>query len=168
MSNLIPVERIESKIYLIRSKKVMLDRDLARLYGVETRGLNKAVTRNLDRFPDDFMFLLNKKEFEDLKFHFGTSSWGGARKLPRAFTEQGLAMLSSVLRSKRAVHVNIQIMRTFTKLREVLANHAELRKKIEIMERKYDQQFKVVFDAIKELLKPPEKKIKIGFLKERS
>ena len=112
----IPVikEIIESKIFYIRSQKVMLDRDLAQLYGVLTKNLNKAVTRNIDRFPPDFMFTLTKDEFENLKFHFGTSSWGGTRKMPRAFTEQGVAMLSSVLKSKRAAHVNIEIMRAFT------------------------------------------------------
>ena len=103
---IIPVERIQRCILLIRNKKVILDRDLAALYGVETRDLNKAVTRNIERFPKDFMFQLNKREFENLKFHFGTSSWGGTRKLPRVFTEQGVAMLSSVLRSKQAVEVN--------------------------------------------------------------
>jgi len=109
-SAIIPVERIQKCILLIRNHKVILDRDLAALYGVETRDLNKAVTRNIERFPKDFMFQLNKGEFENLKFHFGTSNWGGTRKLPRAFTEQGVAMLSSVLRSKRAVDINIAIM----------------------------------------------------------
>ena len=105
-SAIIPIERIQNCILLIRSQKVILDKDLAVLYGVETRDLNKAVTRNIERFPTDFMFQLDKKEFEDLKFHFGTSSWGGTRKLPRVFTEQGIAMLSSVLRSKRAIEIN--------------------------------------------------------------
>ena len=145
----------------------MLDRDLAQLYGVTTSNLNKAVRRNIERFPEDFMFQLSKEEFEDLKFHFGTSSWGGTRKLPYAFTENGVAMLSSVLNSDRAIKVNIQIMRTFTKLREMLMTHKDLKKKIEAMEEKYDYQFKIVFDAIKELLEPPIKtKKKIGFLRE--
>lgn len=164
MKQLIPSERIESKILLLRGKKVMLDRDLAALYGVETRKLNQQVKRNVKRFPEDFMFRLNKKEFEILKSHFVTSSWGGVRKLPYAFTEQGVAMLSSVLNSDRAIQVNIQIMRTFTKLREMLITHADLRRKIEAMERKYDQRFRIVFEALRSLLKPPTKKRKeIGF-----
>mgnify|MGYP001580599545 FL=1 len=127
--------------------------------------LNRAVKRNLERFPDDFMFRLSKEEFKNLKFHFGTSSWGGQRYLPYVFTENGVAMLSSVLNSKRAVQVNIQIMRTFTKLREMLLTHKDLRQKIEEIEKKYDYQFKVVFEAIKQLLEPPQKsKKKIGFL----
>lgn len=164
MNKIIPSEVIERKILMIRGQKVMLDKDLAMLYGVTTGNLNKAVNRNLDRFPDDFMFQLTKEEFESLIFHFGISSWGGTRKLPRAFTEQGVAMLSSVLRSKRAIYVNIQIMRTFTKLREIIATHKDLKRKIEEMEKKYDQQFKVVFEVINRLLKPPsEPKKKIGF-----
>ncbi len=119
----IPVERIEKAILLIRGEKVLLDKDLAVLYGVSTSVLNKAVTRNIDRFPSDFMFQLTRKEFSDLKFHFGTSSWGGTRKLPRAFTEQGVAMLSGVLKSKRAVRVNVEIMRAFVKLRRMLASN---------------------------------------------
>ena len=167
MSNIIPQESIETKIIFIRGKKVMLDRDLAQLYGVTTSNLNKAVRRNIERFPEDFMFQLSKEEFENLKFHFGTSSWGGTRKLPHAFTENGVAMLSSVLNSDRAIKVNIQIMRTFTRLREMLMTHKDLKKKIEAMEEKYDYQFKIVFDAIKELLEPPIKtKKKIGFLRE--
>ncbi|MBI4746733.1 MAG: ORF6N domain-containing protein [Deltaproteobacteria bacterium] len=157
-------EVIENKIFLVRGKKVMFDRDLAALYGVTTGNLNKAVSRNIERFPDDFMFQLTKDEFENLIFHFGTSSWGGTRKLPRAFTENGVAMLSSVLNSERAVQVNIQIMRTFTKLREMLSAHKDLQKKIDEMEKKYDHQFKIVFDAIRQLLEPPQtKKRKIGF-----
>lgn len=129
--------------------------------------LNRAVKRNLERFPDDFMFRLSKEEFKNLKFHFGTSSWGGQRYLPYVFTENGVAMLSSVLNSERAVQVNIQIMRTFTKLREMLLTHKDLRQKIEEIEEKYDYQFKVVFEAIKQLLEPPQKsKKKIGFLRE--
>lgn len=167
MSNIIPEEIIENKILFLRGKKVMLDKDLATLYRVETFNLNKAVKRNIDRFPEDFMFQLNNEEFKNLIFHFGISSWGGTRKLPYAFTENGVAMLSSVLNSKRAVQVNIQIMRTFTRFREMLLTHKDLKQKIEAMEKKYDYQFKVVFDTIKQLLEPPQKpKKRIGFLRE--
>ena len=170
MQAIVPAEIIEQKILLIRGKKVMLDKDLAGLYGVETFNLNKAVKRNIERFPEDFMFQLTSEEFKNLIFHFGISSWGGTRKCPYAFTENGVAMLSSVLNSKRAIQVNIQIMRTFTKIRELIATHKDLQKKIEDMEKKYDHQFKVVFDAIKQLLAKPEpKKKKIGFVvRERS
>jgi len=161
---IVPQGIIESKIIIIRGKKVMLDKDLAALYGVETFNLNKAVKRNLDRFPEDFMFQLSNEEFKNLIFHFGISNWGGTRKLPYAFTENGVAMLSSVLNSKRAVAVNVQIMRTFTKIREMLASHKELREKIEGMEKKYDHRFQVIFKVIKQLLTPPEtKKKRIGF-----
>ena len=166
--DLLPQEIVESKILLLRGKKVMLDRNLAMLYGVTTSNLNKAVNRNLERFPEDFMLQLTTDEFKNLKFHFGISSWGGTRKLPYAFTENGVAMLSSVLNSERAITVNIQIMRTFTKLREMLATHKDLARKIEDMEKKYDYQFKAVFDAIKQLLEPPVKsKGKVGFLREK-
>ena len=141
---MIPVERIGKCILLIRNQKVILDKDLAFLYGIETRDLNKAVSRNLDRFPEDFMFRLSADEFTHLKFHFGTSSWGGTRKRPRAFTEQGIAMLSSVLRSKRAVNINIAIMRTFVRLREILADNAALRRRIE----KHDEQIKYIFKIL--------------------
>jgi len=166
--SLIPVERIERSILLIRGHKVILDADLATLYGVETKQLVRAVKRNLPRFPDDFMFQLNDEESENLRFHFGTSSqWGGRRYPPYAFTEQGVAMLSSVLRSKRAVQVNIEIMRTFVRLRRMLASNKELARRLDALEKKYDAQFKVVFDAIRELMKPPEpKKRPIGFLVE--
>ena len=161
---IIPQQQIESNILLLRDRRVLLDRDLAILYGVETKALNRAIKRNIERFPDDFMFQLTKDEFENLRFHFGTSSWGGQRYLPYAFTEQGVAMLSSVLNSKRAIQVNIQIMRTFTKLREMLLTHKELQRKIEGMEATYDHQFKIVFEAIKQLLAPPVKpRRKIGF-----
>jgi hypothetical protein len=162
--SLIPIERIEKSILLIRGQKVILDRDLAFLYQVSTGNLNKAVRRNLERFPEDFMFELTKEEFTNLIFHFGRSSWGGTRKRPRAFTEQGVAMLSSVLRSKRAVAVNIEIMRAFVRLRKMLASHTELARKLEELEKKYDSQFKVVFDAIRQLMAAPEKQPKkIGF-----
>jgi len=164
MTKIVPMERIAGKIYLIRKQKVMLDRDLAELYGVETKNLKRAVKRNIDRFPVDFMFELNEKELIDLRCQFGTSSWGGTRYLPLAFTEQGVAMLSSVLRSKRAVQTNIQIMRAFTQLRRMLSTHEGLKKKIEAMEKKYDKNFKIVFDAITQLLTEDEKpKKKIGF-----
>ena len=161
---IIPVERIHQCILLIRNHKVILDKDLAALYGVETRDLNKAVVRNIERFPDDFMFQLNMTEFANLKFHFGTSSWGGTRKLPRAFTEQGVAMLSGVLRSKRAVSVNVEIMRAFVRLRQMLASNATLERRLNELEKKYDAQFKVVFDAIRQLMAPPpSSRKKIGF-----
>lgn len=157
-------QTIESKILLIRDRRVMLDKDLALLYSVETKALNRAVKRNIERFPDDFMFQLTRVEFENLRFHFGASSWGGQRYMPFAFTENGVAMLSSVLNSTRAIQVNIQIMRTFTRLRELLLTHKELHRKIEEMEKKYDVQFRVVFDAIRELMAPPAKpRKKIGF-----
>ena len=166
-NNLLPIERIESKIYLVRGKKVMFDKDLAGLYEVETKMLNRAVRRNIDRFPEDFMFQLNKQEIKlwSLRSQFGTLKRGQHVKYaPLVFTEQGVAMLSSVLHSQQAIQVNIQIMRTFTKLREMLATNKELREKIEKLERKYDQQFRVVFEAIKKLLSAEEKpKAKIGF-----
>ena len=170
MTSLALQKTIEKKILLIRGKKVMLDRDLALLYEVPTKRLNEQVKRNIKRFPPDFMLQLTKKEFENLKSHFATSSWGGTRKLPMVFTEQGVAMLSTVLNSERAIMVNIQIMRTFTKLRELFATHKDLQRKIETLEGKYkqhDKQFKVVFEAIRQLLEPPpvpeKPKGKIGF-----
>ncbi|HEY7090150.1 MAG TPA: ORF6N domain-containing protein [Tepidisphaeraceae bacterium] len=150
---IIPVERIEGNIFLIRGEKVMLDSDLAELYGESTKRLNEAVRRNPDRFPSDFMFQLTVDETENLRSQIATSkARGGRRYLPYAFTEQGVAMLSSVLRSKRAVQVNVQIMRTFVKLRQMLSSHAELARKLELLEQKYDRQFKVVFDAIRMLM----------------
>ena len=159
---------IERRIYLIRKQKIMLDSDLAELYGVETFNFNKAVKRNIDRFPDDFMFQLSQEEAESLRFQTGmskVSGRGGRRYLPYAFTEQGVAMLSSVLKSKRAVQVNITIMRAFVKLRELLATHKDLAEKLEALEKKYDRQFKIVFDAIRQLMKPegPPKERRIGF-----
>jgi hypothetical protein len=168
--NLVPQEIIESKILLVRGKKVMLDRDLARLYGVDTKALKQAVKRNQRRFPEDFMFELTQEEFQNWRSQFVTSKADkmGLRYPPYAFTENGVAMLSSVLNSDRAVQVNIQIMRTFTRLREFLATHEELGRKIEQMEKKYDSQFKIVFEAIRQLMIPPTApKRKIGFdLKE--
>ena len=171
MKALVPIEVIEKKILFLRGQRVILDKDLAELYGVLTRDLNKAVRRNLDRFPEDFMIQLSAKEFENLKFHFGTSNWGGTRKLPYAFTEHGILMLSSVLRSQRAVQVNIVIMRTFIRLRKLLASNEELARKLNELEKKYDEQFKVVFEAIRRLMLPvdessrrPEKpRRQIGF-----
>ena len=181
----IPSERVVSKIFLIRSKKVMLDKDLADLYGVETKVLNQAVKRNLERFPADFMFQLNKQEAEiwksqieisNLRHQIGTSSLRSQivtlkngrgqhiKYLPYVFTEQGMAMLSSVLNSKRAIQVNIQIIRTFTQLRELLMTNKELRIKIENMEKKYDTKLKRVFDVLKQLLMQENKpKNQIGF-----
>jgi len=163
----VTVEQIESSIYLIRGEKVMLDADLAQLYGVETKILNKAVKRNLDRFPEDFMFQLTAEESKNLRFQIGTSKKqrGGRRYLPYAFTEQGVAMLSGVLKSQRAVKVNIEIMRAFVRLRQLMASHTELAGKLLEMEKKYDEQFKIVFEAIRQLMAPPEKKKKkIGFM----
>jgi phage regulator Rha-like protein len=162
---LIPQEVIQNKIFLIRGLKVMLDKDLAELYEVDTKHLTRQVRRNIDRFPEDFLLTLTRQEVTNSKRQFGTSSWGGKRKPPFAFTEHGILMLSSVLNSKRAVQVNIQIMRAFNKLREMLAGHKELREKIDAMEKKYDHQFQIVFRAIKELLEPVPAKPKppIGF-----
>ncbi len=165
MPNAISVDVIAAKILLIRGKRVMLDRDLAKLYEVDTSQLTRQVKRNIDRFPVDFMFQLTKEELRNLMCQFGISSWGGTRKLPYAFTEQGVAMLSGVLHSKKAVQVNIQIMRAFVNLRRVGLTYAGLKHKIEAMERKYDVQFKIVFDAFKKLLESPPVKQKppIGF-----
>lgn len=160
----LPAEIIEKRIYLLRDHKVMLDFKLAELYEVDTKILKRAVRRNIDRFPEDFMFEINKAELENLRCPFGTSSWGGIRYVPFAFTEQGVAMLSSILRSKKAVNVNIEIMRAFVKLRELMLTHKDLATKLETLEKKYDSQFKLVFDAIKQLMAPPVKeKRKIGF-----
>ena len=158
-------EQLVSRIFSIRGQKVMLGGDLARLYGAETRKLIQAVKRNLDRFPSDVMFQLTIEEFDSLKSQIVTSSWGGARRaMPYAFTEQGVAMLSSVLRSRRAVQVNVEIMRAFVQLRRILASNAELARKLDLLEKKYDAQFKVVFDAIRELMMPSETEHRrIGF-----
>ena len=168
IQNLIPLERIEQRIFLLRGERVMLSTDLARLYEVEPRALIQAVKRNADRFPSDFMFQLTAREFASLKSRIVISSWGGIRRAaPYAFTEQGVAMLSSVLRSKRAVQVNIEIMRTFVRLRRLLASNAALSRKLAQLEQKYDARFKVVFDAIRQLMTPPEPKRRpIGFARE--
>jgi hypothetical protein len=173
------VAQIESKMFLIRGQKVMLDEDLAALYEVETKALNRAVKRNLERFPADFMFQLTAEEFATLRFQYGTSNLrsqivtsnenpagrGGRRYAPYAFTEQGVAMLSSVLNSERAIQVNIEIMRAFVRLRQMLSTNAELSRKLNALEKKYDIRFKAVFEAIHELMAPPEPKKKrpIGF-----
>jgi predicted DNA binding protein len=161
----IPTERITQAILLMRGHKVILDSDLAELYEVETKVLIQAIKRNIDRFPEDFMFQLTEQELNILRSQIVTSRWGGRRYLPYVFTEQGVAMLSSVLRSNRAIHVNIEIMRAFVRLRQMLASNVELARKLAALERKYDAQFKVVFDAIRELMTPPEPKKKrpIGF-----
>ncbi|MCH7724146.1 MAG: ORF6N domain-containing protein [Bacteroidetes bacterium] len=168
-SSIVPIERIEKKIFLIRNQKIMLNSDIAKPYGTETKILNKAVSRNQDRFPKDFMFQLTSEEWSSLKFHSGTSKKGrgGRRFLPYAFTEQGIAMLSSVLNSKRAIQINIQIMRAFVKLREILSTHKELAQKLKKLELKidsHDQQIQTIFEVINQLLTTRKKPIrKIGF-----
>ena len=168
------VAGVESKIYSVRGMRVMFSHDLAQLYGIETKVLLQAVRRNLDRFPDDFQFTLTNQEFTVLRSQTVTSKTtgqdgrGGLRYAPMAFTEQGVSMLSSVLKSPEAVAVNIQIMRTFVRLRSILAEHEDLKRQLATMERKYDGHFKAVFDAIKELMTPPEppKNKRIGFIQE--
>ena len=161
-------EQIEQTIFTIRGLRVMLSTQLAALYGVEPRALVQAIKRNRERFPADFMFQLNDDEWNHLKSQVVISSWGGSRRAaPYAFTEQGIAMLSSVLKSRRAIQVNIEIMRAFVRLRQMLASNSQLARKLAELEKKYDPQFKVVFDAIRQLMTPPEpKKRKIGFLVE--
>ena len=165
----IPEEIITSKIYLIRERKVMLDEDLAELYGVTTGNLNKSVNRNITRFPDDFMFQVTKEEFDNLIFQFGTSSWGGRRKLPYAFTEQGVAMLSGVLHSERAITVNIQIMRVFTKVREILMDNLSVRLELEEIKKQlvnHDKNIELVFSYLDELIEKhdnPKPREAIGF-----
>jgi hypothetical protein len=162
----VQARQIEQAILLIRSHRVMLSPDLAVLYGVEPRAVVQAVKRNLARFPDDFVFQLTKEEWRILKSQSVISSWGGARAAPYAFTEQGVAMLSSVLRSTRAVQVNVEIMRAFVRLRRILADNAGLARRLDELEKKYDVQFKVVFDALRKLMQPLEPhpgKRRIGF-----
>ena len=157
---------IEHSIVRVRGQNVMLDAVLASLYGVETKTLIRAVKRNRSRFPADFLLELTAQEADHLRYQFGTSSWGGRRHLPYAFTEQGVAMLSSVLRSPRAIAVNIEIMRAFVQLRRVLNSNADLARKFDALEKKYDGQFKVVFEAIRQLMQPPNQPHKtIGFRK---
>jgi hypothetical protein len=153
MEQLTTIEKIESRIFLLRGRRVMLDEDLAMLYGVETKQLTRQVRRNIGRFPSDFMFRLTMQEF--LRCQIGTSKQGGRRYLPYAFTEQGVAMLSSVLNSERAIQVNIQIMRAFVNLKRLALNYAGLKRKIEEIEKKYDAQFAIVFKVIKKLFMPP-------------
>ena len=168
--SVVPVELIERRIYLIRGQRVMLDADLAKLYGVATRRLNEQVRRNLDRFPPDFAFLLTPEEFANLKSQFATSSsgWGGRRKLPYAFTEHGALMAANVLSSPTAVRASIVVVRAFVKLREILATHKDLARKLEDLERKYkthDVAIREIFDVIRKLMAPPpEPKRRIGFI----
>ena len=162
--DIIVPETIEKRIFLIRGHKVMLDVDLAQMYGVPTKSLNLAVKRNILRFPEDFMFKLTQAEAQNLRFQFETSSWGGARYEPYVFTEQGVAMLASVLNSNRAINVNIQIIRTFVKIRELLATNEALQRKIMQIERKYDAKIKKVFDILRLLLADENKtNSEIGF-----
>ena len=166
MSEIVHPER---RILMLRGERVMLDADLAELYGVETKALTRAVRRNLARFPSDFMFTLTAEEHANLRRQFGTSrrDWGGRRYPPYAFTEHGVAMLSAVLRAPRAIEVSIEIVRAFVRLREMLSTHADLARKLAALEKKYDAQFRVVFDAIRDLMTPPEKpKREIGFRRE--
>ena len=172
MPDIVPIEVSAQKIFAIRGQKVMMDKDLAELYGVETREMNRMVKRNLDRFPEDFMFQLSKDEFQNLMYHFGTSSsekvqWGGTRKLPYAFTELGVAMLSSVLRSKKATQTNIVIMRTFVKLREILATHKDVAEAIVDLRRHvtlHDKQIQAILEAMRKRQDETEKpKRQIGF-----
>ena len=176
-NSLLPIESIQSKIFVIRGKKVLIDRHLAELYGVPTKVLNQAVKRNIKRFPLDFVFELTEEEIHNLRSQIVTSSWGGLRYKPYAFTENGVAMLSSVLNSERAIQVNIQIMRVFTKLREMLSTHEELKKKFEEWEKKYDTRLNKMdgrvqtvleaFEEIKRLLNPStNNKKRIGFIQE--
>ncbi len=164
MPNMISSDAVASKIYHIRGLRVMLDRDLAELYGVETKVLKQAVRRNIDRFPPDFMFEMSKEEFTNLRSQIVTSSWGGARYKPFAFTEQGVAMLSSVLNNDRAIRVNIEIMRTFTRIRHLVSVSEELKKEIEGLRKQTDERFQVVFQVLDQLLNPENKAKKgIGF-----
>ncbi|PKV53011.1 ORF6N domain-containing protein [Aquimarina sp. MAR_2010_214] len=164
-------EAVISKIYIIRDQKVMLDRDLSELYDVTTGNLNKAVGRNIKRFPEDFMFELTKEEYENLKSQFGTSNWGGTRKMPKVFTEQGVAMLSGVLHSDRAIMVNIQIMRAYSKMREMLTDNLSVKLEIEEIKKKllnHSKNIELVFDYLDELQEKkenPRPKIKIGYKK---
>jgi hypothetical protein len=171
MTSLLPTEIIEKKILLIRGQKVMLDSDLAELYGVATKRFNEQAKRNLNRFPIDFMFQLNEEETEVLRSQFATSKTGrgGRRYFPYVFTEQGVAMLSSILNSEQAIEVNILIMRAFVKLREMIVSNKDLARRLDELENKYDKQFKIVFEAIRQLMTPPvTPKRKIGFaLKEK-
>ena len=170
-NSIILIELIENKIYFIRNKKVMLDGDLAELYGISTKRLNEQVRRNIDRFPEDFMFILSKEESDSLRSQIATLKKGRgqhSKYLPYAFTEHGAIMAATILNSPRAVEMSIFVVRAFVKLREMLSSHKDLKRKIEEMEKKYDSQFKIVFTAIKELMSPPQKPVrKIGFKTEK-
>lgn len=171
MSSVVPAEMIERNILLIRGLRVILDTDLAELYDVAVKQIKRQVRRNKERFPADFMFELSKEEHDSLRRQFGTLKRGAHSKyLPYAFTEHGVAMLSSVRKSRRAVQVNIEIVRAFVRLREIMATHKHLARKLAALEKRYDAQFKLILDAIRQLMKPPEPtKRKIGFLvKERA
>jgi len=164
MNEVVPIKNLINKIIFLRGHKVMLDSDLAELYGVETKRLLEQVKRNIERFPADFMYQLTEKEFTFLRSQFATSKRGGRRYPPYAFTEQGIAMLSSVLHIQRAIKVNIAIMRAFVKLRELLLTNKEFTRKLQKMEAKYDKQFRIVFEVLQQLMEPPNKPRKeIGF-----
>lgn len=165
---LVSLELIDRRIYLLRGHRVMLDADLAALYGVPTKAVNRAVKRNPARFPEDFMFQLTAGEVKNLRLQTGASSWGGRRYLPYAFTQEGIAMLSSVLRGERAIQVNIVIMRAFVRFRRMLATHKDLARKLKELERKYsghDEQIQAIFEALQELIEPPARpRRRIGFV----
>jgi len=166
--SLIPLERIERSILLVRGQKVIVDVDLAALYGVTTKRFNEQIKRNRERFPEDFMFQLTKEEANILRSQFATSSWGGRRYLPYVFTEHGALMAANVLNSPRAIQASVHVVRAFVRLREMLASNKELARRLDALEKKYDKQFKIVFDAIRELMAPPApKKRPIGFFAER-
>jgi hypothetical protein len=169
---MLEIDRIEKIIYFVRGHKVMLDSDLAALYEVTTKRLNEQVRRNIRRFPGDFMFRLTSEESKSSRSQFATLNKGrgsNLKYLPYAFTEQGVAMLSSVLNSDKAIDVNIQIMRAFVQMRRALASHADLARKIEVLESKYDGQFRVVFEAIRRLMEPPApRKRRIGFITDNT
>jgi len=163
-NSLIPAERIEKAIFVLRGQRIMLDEDLTELYGVTTKRLNEQVKRNRERFPSRFMFQLTMSEFADLRSQNATSRWGGRRTAPYAFTEHGTVMLASVLNSPIAIQVSIEIVQAFIRLHQILASHVELARKLAVLEKKYDAQFKVVFDAIRQLMEPPpSKRRSIGF-----
>jgi hypothetical protein len=169
MVNLITVGEIEKRIYFIRGVKVMLDRDLAELYEVETRVLNQAVRRHIKRFPEDFMFQLTKTEFNNLISQIVISSWGGVRKMPLAFTEQGVAMLSGILNSDRAIEVNIQIMRAFVKLRHMILGNDELKRELDELRKQTDERFQIVFAILDKLVpEDEESKRKIGYIESKA
>lgn len=165
MNQLIELKDIAQQIYTLRGVKVMLDRDLAELYDVETRALNQAVRRHIKRFPEDFMFQLSKAEFDSLKSQFVISSWGGVRKMPLAFTEQGVAMLSGILNSDRAIEVNIRIMRAFVQLRHIAIEHAEVKREVAELRKQTEERFEIVFAVLDKLISDDEASgKKIGFI----